>query len=114
MPATQTVDIRCAMTSEYCPERSCSLLVMVMSCGFTLGGVLGGLSSAALITDFGWQSVLVLGGVLPLILAVVLLFLLPESVRYMVLKGGRDAKMAHILQRIRVGVPIAAAAGRQA
>ncbi len=94
MPAAIT------MTSEYCPERSRSLLVMTMFCGFTMGGALGGLSAAALIADFGWQGVLVLGGVLPLVLAVVLLFVLPESVRYLVLKGGNDARVAGILKRV--------------
>jgi AAHS family 4-hydroxybenzoate transporter-like MFS transporter len=87
------------LTSEYCPERNRSLLVMVMFCGFTLGGALGGLSAAVLIADWGWQGVLVLGGVLPLVLAVVLVFLLPESVRYLVLKGGQDARVARILKR---------------
>ncbi|MBV8916209.1 MAG: MFS transporter [Acetobacteraceae bacterium] len=88
------------MTSEYCPERNRSLLVMIMFCGFTLGGALGGLSAAMLISDFGWQGVLILGGVLPLILAVVLLFLMPESVRYLVLNGGQDARVASILHRV--------------
>ena len=88
------------MTSEYCPERNRSLLVMVMFCGFTLGGALGGLSAAALVSDFGWQGVLILGGVLPIVLAIALVILLPESVRYLVLKGGADARVAAILQRI--------------
>ena len=35
------------LTSEYCPERNRSLLVMIMFCGFTMGGALGGLSAAA-------------------------------------------------------------------
>ena len=94
MPAAIT------MTSEYCPERSRSLLVMTMFCGFTMGGALGGLSAAALVADFGWQGVLILGGVLPLLLAVVLLFVLPESVRYLVLQGGNDARVAGILKRV--------------
>src|SRR4051794_1339480 len=94
------------LTSEYCPERNRSLLVMIMFCGFTLGGALGGLSAAVLIADFGWQGVLVLGGVLPLVLAVGLLFLLPGSVRYLVLKGGRDAQVASILPRIAPAAPV--------
>src|SRR3954471_3882794 len=87
------------LTSEYCPERNRSLLVMIMFCGFTLGGALGGLSAAVLIADFGWQGVLVLGGTLPLVLAAVLLVVLPESVRYLVLKGGKDAQVAAVLRR---------------
>lgn len=94
MPAAIT------MTSEYCPERNRSLLVMVMFCGFTMGGALGGLSAAALLQDFGWQGVLILGGVLPLILAVVLIFMLPESARYLVLKGGKDEQVSTILRRV--------------
>ena len=39
-----------------------------------------------MIPHYGWQSVLVLGGVMPLLLAVALIFLLPESVRYLVVK----------------------------
>ena len=94
------------LTSGYCRARNRSLLVMIMFCGFTLGGALGGLSAAVLIADFGWQSVLILGGILPLVLAVVLLFRLPESVRYLVLKGGSDAKVAGILHRIDPAAPL--------
>jgi AAHS family 4-hydroxybenzoate transporter-like MFS transporter len=61
------------LTSEYCPERSRSFLVTVMFCGFTIGGALGGLAAAGLIAHYGWQSVLILGGALPLILAVALI-----------------------------------------
>jgi MFS transporter, AAHS family, 4-hydroxybenzoate transporter len=94
------------LTSEYCPERNRSLLVMLMFCGFTMGGALGGLSAATLIADFGWQGVLILGGALPLVLAAVLVFLLPESVRYLVLKGGRDEKVAGILRRVDPAAPV--------
>ncbi len=87
------------LTSEYCPERNRSFLVMVMFCGFTMGGALGGLSAATLIADFGWQGVLILGGALPVVLAAVLAFLLPESVRYLVLKGGQDAQVSAVLRR---------------
>lgn len=100
MPAAIT------LTSEYCPERSRSFLVMLMFCGFTMGGALGGLSAAALIADYGWQGVLILGGVLPLVLAAVLLFVLPESVRYLVLKGGRDERVAAILRRVDPAAPL--------
>jgi AAHS family 4-hydroxybenzoate transporter-like MFS transporter len=98
------------LTSEYCPERRRSLLVMIMFCGFTMGGALGGLSAATLISDFGWQGVLIVGGVLPLVLAAVLLLLLPESVRYLVLRGGNDARIVRILEKID---PSAKLAGEQ-
>lgn len=94
------------LTSEYSPERKRAFLVMVMFCGFTVGGALGGLAAAGLIASYGWQGVLILGGVLPLVLAVVLLFVLPESVRYLVFKGGQDARVASILRRIDPKAPL--------
>src|SRR3954447_26220230 len=94
------------LTAEYCPGRNRSLLVMIMFCGFTMGGALGGLSAAALVADFGWQGVLILGGALPLVLAAVLLFVLPESVRYLVLKGGKDARVGAILRRLDPYAPL--------
>jgi AAHS family 4-hydroxybenzoate transporter-like MFS transporter len=44
-----------------------------MFCGFNLGMAGGGFISAKLIPAFGWHSLLLIGGILPLILAVVLL-----------------------------------------
>jgi AAHS family 4-hydroxybenzoate transporter-like MFS transporter len=88
------------LTSEYSPERSRSLLVTIMFCGFTVGGASGGLAAAGLVANYGWQGVLILGGVLPLILAAFLIVSLPESVRYLVLKGRQDDRVAKILKRI--------------
>ena len=75
------------LLSEYTPERHKSLLVTSMFCGFNLGMAGGGFVSAKLIPMFGWHSLLLIGGVLPLILAVVLLFWLPESARYLVVRN---------------------------
>ncbi|MDN6860983.1 MFS transporter, partial [Pseudomonas sp. CAN2814] len=66
------------LLSEYTPERLKSLLVTSMFCGFNLGMASGGFVSAKLIPAYGWHSLLLLGGVLPLLLAVVLLVWLPE------------------------------------
>lgn len=75
-----------ALTSEYAPERLRARLVTVMFCGFPLGAVLGGLLSAKLIAAFGWPSVFVLGGVLPLALVPALLAWMPESLRFLARK----------------------------
>src|SRR5260370_5550704 len=65
------------LTSEYCPEGRRSSLVMFMICGFPLGSALGGVAAAQLIAEYGWRSVLVLGGILPLLLAPALWVILP-------------------------------------
>ena len=70
------------MTSEYLPARRRGALVTLMFCGFTLGSALGGVVSAQLVARIGWHGILALGGILPLLLAVALLWVLPESPRW--------------------------------
>lgn len=91
------------LTAEYCPERRRSMMVMAMFCGFTLGSALGGLAAASLVEAYGWHSVLVIGGVLPLVLLPLLAALLPESARYLMVKGQRPAEVLRILGRIAPG-----------
>ncbi len=88
------------LLSEYTPLRLKSLLVTSMFCGFNLGMAGGGFVSAALIPAFGWHSLLLLGGVLPLILAVVLLLWLPESARFLVIRNRGADKVRKVLEPI--------------
>ena len=89
------------LLSEYTPDRLKSLLVTSMFCGFNLGMACGGFVSAKMIPLLGWHSLLMLGGILPLVLSVVLLLWLPESARFLVVRN-------HSVKRIRqVLAPIA-------
>ena len=72
------------LMSEYCPDGRRATLTNAMFCGFPLGAAFGGFLAAWMIPQWGWRSVLMLGGIAPLVLTVLLLLLLPESVRYMV------------------------------
>jgi AAHS family 4-hydroxybenzoate transporter-like MFS transporter len=62
--------------------------------------VLGGLISVPLIAHFGWKSVFVVGGILPLCLAPIVFLVLPESIKFLILVRGRDDAVAAILRRI--------------
>ncbi|CAN7777172.1 MFS transporter [Caballeronia sp. LjRoot34] len=86
--------------SEFCPDRRRATLINLMFCGFPLGAAFGGFLAAWMIPAFGWRSVLVLGGVTPLLLAVVLLIALPESVRYRVAHAHPVEKIRATLGRI--------------
>ncbi len=88
------------LTSEYFPERLRNGMTAVMFVGFSFGASIGGFLSAYLIPHFGWQSVFVAGGVLPLVLAAALAFGLPESIRYLVVSQAPAERVAGILQRI--------------
>lgn len=97
------------LMSEYCPGARRATLTNAMFCGFPLGASLGGFLAAWMIPQWGWRSVLLLGGIAPLVLTVALLFLLPESVRYMVAKGFPVERIRAVLARIGES---AASAGR--
>ncbi|HKO69892.1 MAG TPA: MFS transporter [Bradyrhizobium sp.] len=86
-----------AMTSEFNPRRRRATMVMIMFCGFSVGAALGGLLAAALIPQFGWRSVFVVGGVAPLLLAPILALSLPESVRFLALTGRSDDSVSGLL-----------------
>ena len=89
-----------ALTTEYAPRRIRATTVMIMFCGFSLGAALGGVAAASLITHFGWKAVFLLGGVVPCLAFGFVAALLPESIRYLVVQGGRGEKVAAILSRI--------------
>jgi AAHS family 4-hydroxybenzoate transporter-like MFS transporter len=86
-----------ALTSEFSPHRRRATMVMVMFVGFSIGAALGGLLAAALIPQFGWRSVFVVGGVAPLALAPILMLRLPESVRFLALAVHAHARVAQLL-----------------
>jgi MFS transporter, AAHS family, 4-hydroxybenzoate transporter len=89
-----------ALTAEYSPRRLRATLVTIMFCGFPLGAVIGGLVCARLLSSFGWSSVFVLGGMLPLLLLPVLFLYLPESIQFLVARRSDGERVVSILRRI--------------
>ena len=86
--------------SEYCPTRVRSLMVTCMFCGYNLGMATGGFISSWLIPAFGWHSLFLLGGWSPLILMLRVIFCLPESYRFLIVKGRNPEKVRKILTHI--------------
>ncbi|MBS4953777.1 MAG: aromatic acid/H+ symport family MFS transporter [Klebsiella pneumoniae] len=91
------------LVSEYAPERQRSFIITVIFCGFTFGAAAGGFSASWLIPQFGWHSLMALGGILPLLFAPLLIWLLPESVRFLVIKQAPAARIRAILNRLYPG-----------
>lgn len=89
-----------AMVSEFAPARRRATLVALTFCGFSLGAVLGGLVSIPLIAKFGWRSVMIMGGVLPICTAPLLLLVFPESIKFLMLRPNCGPAIAKILRRI--------------
>ncbi|MBU9477689.1 MFS transporter [Burkholderia multivorans] len=89
-----------ALMAEFAPSRVRSVTVNSQLVGFSAGLATAGALSAWLIPAHGWQSVFAVGGVVPLIFAVALIWLLPESPQFLVMRGRPDAKIAKVLKRL--------------
>jgi AAHS family 4-hydroxybenzoate transporter-like MFS transporter len=95
-----------AMTAEYSPLRRRSFMVAVMLTGFIFGSIAAGLIAAPLVPQWGWQSVFLIGGVLPLLLLPILYCVLPESIRFLVLREDAHQTVARLIRRIDQSVEI--------
>ena len=89
-----------ALTSEFAPRRRRSSFVMFIYCWLALGFVAAGVVSGIVIPQFGWRGMFVVGGALPLLLAVVLFLFLPESPRYLLARSVESPRLRSIIRRL--------------
>ena len=88
-----------ALSSEYAPKRLQPILVPAIFSGMGAGAVLASFVGGALIPAYGWRSVFVVGGILPIVLAVMLIKALPESLRFLAAKGADRTQIADIVRK---------------
>jgi AAHS family 4-hydroxybenzoate transporter-like MFS transporter len=89
-----------ALVGEYSPARARVTAMMVVSNGFTLGAAFGGPIAAWLIPNYGWRGVFYFGAVTPLVIAILMFFLLPESLQFLALRGHDKKQIARSLKRV--------------
>jgi MFS transporter, AAHS family, 4-hydroxybenzoate transporter len=89
-----------ALNIEYAPKRYRATIVTVIMIGYSVGIAVGGPTANWLIPRYGWQALFALGGALSLAAALVLVFMLPESARFLVSKGWAGAHVAELVHRL--------------
>jgi AAHS family 4-hydroxybenzoate transporter-like MFS transporter len=89
-----------ALVCEYFPHRMRATVIMLAATGYALGNAVCGWGASWLIPAYGWPAMFYLGGLAPLALLPVLLLWLPESARYLVLRGKSPARIAMLLHKI--------------
>jgi AAHS family 4-hydroxybenzoate transporter-like MFS transporter len=82
-----------------------TLTIVCVPFGGTLGALLGG----QVLPVFGWRVLFVVGGALPVLMALVLLRFLPESPRYLARRPDRWPELARLLGRFGHEIPANAA-----
>jgi benzoate transport len=89
-----------AMAAEFAPERHASFAAGLVQAGWPIGSILTALVAAQLITDYGWQALLVGIGTVSLALLLIVGVALPESVAFLL---GRQPRRA--LERVNEILP---------
>lgn len=97
-----------SLASEYAPKRRRAMTASLIWAAFPLGGIVGGFLNAFILANYGWETMFYVGGVLPILVAAVLLIWLPESLRFLLARGAAPERVGAILARIRPGLPAAA------
>jgi MFS transporter, AAHS family, 4-hydroxybenzoate transporter len=90
-----------ALNTEYAPAQSRASAVGIMYVGYTLGGAAPGWAAAALLPGYGWAAVFILGGVLPLAAAIVIAFVLPESIKHLAARDPANPAIKRLAARLR-------------
>jgi benzoate transport len=80
-----------AVAAEFSNARRRHLSVSMMSIGYPVGAVLGGMVAAQLLQVYSWRSVFYLGAAVTTVLIPVVFFIVPESVHWLVRKQPKGA-----------------------
>jgi AAHS family 4-hydroxybenzoate transporter-like MFS transporter len=89
-----------SLSSEYAPSRIRGLLTGLLWAGFPLGGAIAAVTSTYLLPLFGWPALFYVGGSIPLLLAAVVAWALPESLQFLVQQPNGQREVATIVRRI--------------
>jgi AAHS family 4-hydroxybenzoate transporter-like MFS transporter len=91
-----------SLTGDYAPHRRRALMIMASFTGAPIGGFLCGQGAGLLLPTFGWPSVFLTGGIVPLVLVVAMMLWLPESPRFLAAKANLSPREAELLRRLDI------------
>jgi AAHS family 4-hydroxybenzoate transporter-like MFS transporter len=92
-----------ALAGEYSPARIRVSLMMAVSSGYIVGGVVGGGIAALVIAPFGWGGVFYAGGLLTALLSLSICITLPESLQFFLLRHPGAPRTLLLLHRLAPG-----------
>ena len=88
-----------AVNIESMPAGKKATAVTIIMLGFSAGGAMAGQVTNWLTPNYGWEGVFFFSGVTTLVLAFVLLFTMPESVRWLAAKGKAAARIEPLIRK---------------
>jgi MFS transporter, AAHS family, 4-hydroxybenzoate transporter len=95
-----------ALAAEVAPKRLRGRFAVIVLFGVPAGLALPGLVTAVLVPQYGWPVLLLIGGLLPLAIALVAQFTLPESLKFLMQKSGRDSQVTEMARALRPDIAV--------
>jgi AAHS family 4-hydroxybenzoate transporter-like MFS transporter len=83
-----------ALTAEISPANKRPTLTSIPIIGMSLGSGLPAVVAAWLVPIYGWEALFVAGGVVPIIVAIIIAFALPESILFLTYRGKHRDEVA--------------------
>jgi AAHS family 4-hydroxybenzoate transporter-like MFS transporter len=96
-----------ALLAELTPAKNRAVAVTSGIVGIPVGGTLGGFLAAGVAPEH-WPNLYLLGGAVPIVIAIIMFFVLPESPRYLAVRPERRADLDKLMAKF--GAPIPAGA----
>lgn len=93
------------LIAEFTPQRRRALAVSIGVLFIPLGIVIAGFVAAWILPHYGWRVLFAAGGVAPLTIAILFLFVLPETPRYLARIPENRERVAALLARMGIAVP---------
>jgi MFS transporter, AAHS family, 4-hydroxybenzoate transporter len=90
------------LTGDYAPRRLRATMIMASFTGAPFGGFVCGQLAGFLLPRFGWQSIFVVGGLVPLLMVLAMLLWLPESPRFLAAKASLSPREADLLRHLGI------------
>ncbi len=90
------------LTGDYAPQRRRATMIMISFTGAPFGGFLCGQLAAVLLPAFGWPSIYLVGGIVPLAILPILWVWLPESPRFLLSRDNLSARQTGLLRALGV------------
>ena len=90
------------MVAEYSSDHRRQLAISFLQAGYPVGGIIAGMASVYLISNFGWRAVFVFGGLLSAAMIPLVLIGLPESLDYLLSQksAGTLDRLNNVLRRL--------------
>lgn len=93
-----------AYVVEFAPRRARATMTILVYLGILLGGGLGALIAALTLNAHGWQVIFLIGGIVPIAMALVGAVVLPESIRFLTLRPDRRTDLVRLLAMLGASV----------